>query len=136
MKPALFILPVFAAACVDAGQDCHAKAVRDLSIIRALIAETEATVARGYAIRTETSSVVYSDFCLGTALETSDFAFCNRTAPVTKKRPVAIDLSAEQGKLEDLKVKEADLARKAAIELQTCKIQSASSGQGIFSRYT
>ena len=117
-------LSLFAAlaACSSPRQECIAAASEDLKVVQSLIADTEETLARGYAIQTETRSVLYTDFCLGTGIGNGGFQFCNRTQPVTSETPVAVDLNEERRKLQSLKRKEAELQVRTARDLRRCDL--------------
>lgn len=120
----LLILPVlFLAACADPRQACLNDAVKDLRIVQALIADTQATIQRGYAIQTETRTVIYSNFCVGTGFDHGRFTFCNYPQPVTTRTPVAVDLDAERRKLRSLRSKERELKRESLLAQQRCEQQ-------------
>ena len=128
MKPVFAVLGLLSlAACTDPREACVRQASKDLSIVRALIADTEATLARGYAIETETRTVLYTDFCFGTGRNHGRFRFCTHASPVTNRVPVAVDLEAERGKLRSLRSKEAELRRSTADEIQKCELAHAAS---------
>jgi hypothetical protein len=123
MKKLLLLLPLAAmTACSDPRSDCIAKASRDLSVVRALIADTKATIDRGYAVQTETRNVIYTDFCIGAGRNHGVFTFCNRVQPVTTRKAVAVDLAAEQRKLRSLTRKEGELRRRTASDIQRCEL--------------
>ncbi|MFY0692876.1 MAG: hypothetical protein JXR14_13265 [Paracoccaceae bacterium] len=118
----LFVV-VLLAGCGDPRSKCIKDASKDLSVIQELIADTEATIARGYAIQTETRTVVYTDFCFGShRYNRGSFQFCNRAQPVVSKEPVAVDLDAERRKLKSLREKEAELRRRTALDIQKCEL--------------
>lgn len=123
MKPA-FLLPVMIAlvACGDPRAACLKDASQDLTIVRALIADTEATLARGYAIQTTERQVIYTDFCIGSGGRSGGVTWCNKSQPVAEKTPVAVDLGAERGKLEDLRIKESELRGRTANDIQRCEL--------------
>jgi len=111
------------AACVDPRQACLNDASRDLRIVRDLIDDTEANLERGYAIRSETRIVQYTEFCFhhGKGKEHRHFRFCNRSQPVTSRTPVAVDLDEEQRKLDALKRKELELQGQTKAAVQSCE---------------
>lgn len=126
MKPLLFLIVAFAVAgCASPRENCLRQATRDLSIVRALISDSEATLERGYAIQTETRTVLYTDFCLGTGRNHGTFRFCTRAQPVSSRVPVAVDLDAERAKLRSLRRKEVELRRKSADAAQRCTLEHA-----------
>ena len=121
MRMAMSILCVgLVAACADPKAACQSEATRDLTIVQALIADTQATIDRGYAIQTRERTVVYTDFCIGTGSRTGAFHFCNRAQPVISRTPVAVDLDAERRKLRSLQKKERELKRSSLLALQRC----------------
>ncbi|PTX54864.1 hypothetical protein C8N43_3686 [Litoreibacter ponti] len=121
MRRALLLLML--AACTDPRQACLNAAVEDLRIVQALIADTEATIERGYAIQTETRTAIYTNFCVGTGRSDVGFTFCNYPYPVTTRKPVAVDLNAERRKLTSLRQKERELRRDSLRAQQACETQ-------------
>lgn len=118
------ILPLLLlAACADPRAACLTQATKDLSIVQALIADTEATIERGYAIQTETRTVIYTNFCVGSGNKNGGFTFCNYPHPGTIKTPVAVDLNVERAKLRSLRTKEGELKRSSAIAQQRCELE-------------
>jgi len=114
----VLLLPL--AACANPHHTCEAQATRALTTVQTLIAQTETTIARGYAIERRSDTILYTDLCPddnGTVAN----SFCDRLHPVTTQVPVAVNLNAERAKLRDLKRKEAALAPKAASALRSCR---------------
>lgn len=122
MRPLGLIIPVLLAACASAQQSCIDTVTRDLNVVRSLIADTEATIERGYAIQTEQRLVSYSTFCVG-AHGKVGVTFCDRVQPVTSNTPIAVDLDVERRKLASLKRKEVELDQKAVAMIAQCKAQ-------------
>jgi hypothetical protein len=122
----LFACLTALAACAAPHDVCVQQATRDLNIVRDLISDTEATLARGYAIQSQTRAVLYTDFCIGAGRHSGRhggrFQFCNRVEPVTTREPVAVDLDAERRKLRSLKRKEAELTREAELAVRQCAL--------------
>ncbi len=104
MRPALFILPLAAlAACATPREQCIGDVTRDLRILNSLIAETQGNLSRGYAIEENKEVRTLRRTCRGKNEDGSTFRFpCDETETFTTTRPVAIDLNAEQAKLESL----------------------------------
>lgn len=124
MNKALIIPFVLLAACASPRETCEQEAVQDLRIVQALIEDTQATLDRGYAIQTETRTVIYTNFCIGTGIGGDGrFSFCNYPQPVTTKKPVAVDLGQEKRKLRSLKAKETELKREALLKQQRCELR-------------
>lgn len=120
-KFALFALPLLA-ACSTPLEQCQKAASEDLSIVSALIAETEQNIDRGYAIETRVEYRPTLTFCYTDKFSPGDFFFtyCNEIEPQTVSQPVAIDLAAERAKLAELRKKEAELRRRTADALAQC----------------
>jgi len=123
MKQILIAPVLLLAACASPLETCKQDAVKDLRIVQALIADTQATIDRGYAIQTETRTVIYTNFCVGTGVgRNGNFSFCNYPQPVTTKTPVAVDLAQETRKLRSLKKKEAELQKSSRLAQQRCEL--------------
>ncbi len=110
------------AGCATPREACIDTVSEDLRVVRALIADTEATLERGYAIQTEERLVTYSTFCVGAHGDVG-IVFCDRIQPVRSKKPVAVDLDEERRKLRSLKRKEVELSRKTAAAIAQCEAQ-------------
>ncbi len=121
-RPLALTALLMLAACTDPRQACLKEASKDLNVVQALIADTEATISRGYAIQTETRNVIYTDFCIGTGGRKGGFQFCNRSQPVTSEKPVAVDLNEERRKLRSLKRKEAELQSRTLRDMRRCEL--------------
>lgn len=119
------------AACATPQQRCIAEATQDLRVVDRLIAETEATLARGYALEQERSSRLTWTTCTrrvprhapdGTRLPDEIVSYmCMENVPVTVTRPRAVDLDAERKKLATLKRKRTELARAAVAATAQCR---------------
>ena len=118
------LLPALALTlgCTDPRQACLSEATRDLGTIRALIADTEATVRRGYAIETEERTRIFTTFCLGNRTSNVGLSVCNSSQPVISRRPVAVDIGEERRKLASLQVRERELRASTASEIQRCEL--------------
>ncbi|RLJ51805.1 hypothetical protein BCF46_2029 [Litoreibacter meonggei] len=124
MRTVLIAPLLLLAACASPQDTCLQDAVKDLRIVQALIADTQATLDRGYAIQTETRTVIYTNFCVGTGIGGDGrFSFCNYPQPVTTKKPVAVDLELEKRKLRSLRAKEAELKRESLLKQQRCELE-------------
>lgn len=115
--PALLAL---LAACGTPQEQCIRSATREIRTLDRLIAEQQATLARGYAY--ETREVMYyewqlcDDWIAGTPRR-----MCYEPEWQTVKEPVAIDPAAEQRKLDGLLARRKALAIEAAPALAACK---------------
>ena len=125
--PARLALAVLLAltACATPQERCAQEATRDLRTLRALIAETEATLARGYTYEEELRSVrVGVSYCARSAGRVG-VGFCAEDRLTTVRRPVAVDLAAEQRKLDGLRMREAELSARVPAALRACNAQGA-----------
>jgi hypothetical protein len=83
----------------DPASRCAGPQERELRKVETLIADSRATLDRGYRMeRVESGARV--NFCLGGARSNVGLSFCSD--PGTVRRPVAIDTEAEQRKLASL----------------------------------
>ena len=123
MRPtsALALMAALAlAACETPQQSCLSSASRDLRVVESLIRETQGNLQRGYAIEEEQIVDVDRSFCRVEREDGDiDLVPCDRTEVENVSRPVAIDLRAEQAKLDGL------LERRAALTAQTAARQQA-----------
>ncbi|WP_341366632.1 hypothetical protein [Yoonia sp. BS5-3] len=105
MRPAFMLLPLVAlTACATPREQCIADVTRDTRILSSLINETEANLARGYALDERREVRTITRTCRGETSEGEAFSFpCKDTRTVTTTQPVAIDLEAEAAKLESLR---------------------------------
>ncbi|MDU8944394.1 hypothetical protein [Ovoidimarina sediminis] len=108
------------AGCATTEQRCVAQATRDLRVIDVLILETEANLARGYAIETETTVSPRLSFCTGYR-DRVGVSFCTGDRLVERERAVAIDPVAERRKLDDLRARRVVLARQAEQVVAGCR---------------
>lgn len=111
-RPALSALALAAlGACAGPSARCGGPETRELRTIDRLIAETRASLDRGYTlVREDTGANV--NFCLGGHRSNVGLSFC--TDPGTRTRPVALDTEAETRKLEALLARREALAARIA----------------------
>lgn len=112
------------AACATPQERCIAQASRDARVIDRLIAETEGNIARGYAFETEI--VMRPDFvdCTPPATEENPDPATQRClvdVPTEMRQPVAIDLAAEERKLQSLRERQAAIAAGMEDEIARCQ---------------
>jgi hypothetical protein len=115
----LLLLPLLAlAACQTPREACVSEVTAEQRVIEGLIAETRGNIERGYAIEEEQVVDVVSRTC-----RTDEGAtyFCDRTEVRDVERPVAIDLNAEQAKLESLLERRGALRAGQANALAACQ---------------
>ena len=123
LLPALVIL----AACGTPQEQCINRNTRDLRVMEKLIAETQANIARGYAIEEYTVTVPVWQLCSPPAPAPGQPApppfYCFEDAVETRTRPKAIDLRAESAKLESMLERRDQMARAAEPVIAQCKAQ-------------
>ena len=120
--PSLVLLSALAlSACQTPRESCISSASRELRTVDSLIRETQGNLSRGYAIVTEQRIDVDRRIC-EVELEdgTERHYFCNDTDVVDVQRPVAIDLRAEQAKLDSLLERRVSLAAEREARVQAC----------------
>jgi hypothetical protein len=109
------------AACATPQQRCAIDATKELRTLDTLIAETEANLARGYAIDRTAERRPRLTFCTGGFHSHVGMSFCTADDIVYRDRPVAIDPQAEQRKLAELRQRRSAIAAKAQRDLAMCK---------------
>jgi len=122
MKQTFVLLPLILAACADPRASCFAVATQELQVVRALIADTKATLHRGYAIHTQTQTIIYSDFCDQADAARNGFSFCDYPHPIVQRTPAAVDVETEKRKLAALQNKERELVAFSALTQQKCEM--------------
>jgi hypothetical protein len=114
------------AACGTPQQQCISYNTRDLRTVDRLIVEVEGNLERGYAFEKTTVYEDYWGYCPQPQLPDAPPVkpqLCLKERAVTVERPKAIDLAAEARKLDGLKIKRKELARKAEAVTAQCKAQ-------------
>jgi hypothetical protein len=124
LLPALLIL----VACGTPQEQCINRNTRDLRTMQSLVDETQANLARGYAIEEYTVWVPVWQICevqppTDPAQPAPPPRYCFDDEPQTQTRPKAIDLNAERAKLESLLQRRDELARAAQPVIAQCKAQ-------------
>jgi hypothetical protein len=131
MKRALLSL-LLLTACGTPQEQCISSVTRDIRVVDRLIAETEANLARGYAYEEVTVYLPQWVACYRPhhhpPVEVEDPEatppspqLCLENVPQTTRRAVAIDLMAEQAKLNGLQAKRKQQASAAAPAIAQCK---------------
>lgn len=115
----VLIIALLVAACATPREVCLSNASHDLNVVRSLIAASEATLRRGYAVETTTRYVTISQPCFSKKYPDR---WCERTIPSTDRKAVAVDLAAEKQKLKSLRAKEKQLRLRTEQDIETCKI--------------
>ena len=114
------------AACGTPQQQCIAQVTGNLRVVDRLIAETEANLARGYAIaRVVETRLEFVDCTPDPTPKRPNPRprQCAEDVPQTVSRPVAIDLNDEAAKLASLRAKRAQLATATTSAIATCQQQ-------------
>ena len=124
MKRLLLIAPFALLAACSEQDICISRATSQLRTINSLVAETQGNLARGYALEErqelrERDYVCRIDNGDGTVSE----KICTDVQTFTRRVPVAIDLNAEQAKLDSLIERQALEQRRADAAVQQCRIQ-------------
>jgi hypothetical protein len=112
-------LALLVAACATPQQRCEIQATRDLRVVNQLIAETQATLQRGYALREEQRPRVGTTVCYGGG-DDFGFGFCWGNDTYTRVRPVAVNLDEERAKLQTLLQKREELEVRARAQIEAC----------------
>ena len=122
MRATLFLLPIVAlTACATPREQCINDATRETRVLSALVAETEANIARGYALTTTQEIRTVSTTCEGRNEDGSTFLFpCEEVQTIDQTVPVAIDLNAEAAKLETLRTRLASERAAANATVSQC----------------
>lgn len=122
----VLLLPVLLAACQTPQQRCEARAVNDLRVVNALIAETEATIQRGFGYQTVQNTRPVATFCWGSYGGYWDDGWggggglCWGNAVYTTEQPVAVNLDEQRATLRSLQAKRTELEAQARVQLAAC----------------
>ncbi len=121
LKPILAVAAlVLVSACGTPEEQCRRAATQELRTLDGLIAGTEANLARGYAIETETDLRPRLSFCYGRSGDRLAWTFCRDADVVRRQGPVAIDPAAQRRKLDTLRSRRAAAERTAERALAAC----------------
>lgn len=125
MRPLLALaLPLLLAACATPQQRCEAQATRDLRIIDGLIAESQATLQRGFAFQTVQNTRPVATFCWGGGRHNdpwgAGYGLCWNNTTYTTREPVAVNLDEERAKLRTLLNKREELEVQARAQIEAC----------------
>lgn len=116
----LFCLLVLV-ACGTLQEQCISAATRDIRVVDRLIHETEGNLDRGYGYEYVT---VYELDYVDCGTESHPDRVCAVRRPEQERRPVALDLAAEQVKLTQLRSKRAQQAKSVAPVIAQCKVDN------------
>ncbi|MGL4319917.1 MAG: hypothetical protein ACRCS3_03570 [Paracoccaceae bacterium] len=124
LLPTLLVL----AACGTPQQQCISRETRELRVVERLIAETQANLDRGYGFEEVTIFTTEYVDCTpqvivppGEPAPEIERRLCLEEVPETVRRPVALDLGAEQRKLDGLLTKRRDLTARAEDAIAACR---------------
>lgn len=122
MRKALILLPLLGlAACATPREACISSVSRDLATVNMLIAQSEATLARGYGVEQRQEVTTRPTFCREVLPDgTVKTEMCEETSIRTVDVPVAIDLDAERNKLRQLQEQRARLEPATQDAIQQC----------------
>lgn len=120
----MFLAPSLLAlsACVSPQQQCLDQVTRDLIVVNRLIAVTEGNLARGYAVTERqrlrnTLRACNDDDKAGDGFN----SFCRGVVSTTRQVPVAIDITTERAKLEQLRARQAALIPVVEAQVSSCR---------------
>jgi hypothetical protein len=120
MRPLLQIAALLLlTACATPQQRCEIQATRDLRVVDALIAESQATLQRGYALREVERVRFGTTICYGGG-DYYGYGFCWGNDTYTELRPVAVNLDEERAKLQTLLRKKEELEVRARAQIEAC----------------
>lgn len=124
MRPApvaVLLSALALSACETPRESCINSAARELRTVESLIRQTQGNLNRGYAIETEQRIDVDREICEVELEDGSERRFwCEDTDVIEVERPVAIDLRAEQAKLDSLLERRAVLVSDYGARAQAC----------------
>ena len=120
MRP-IFLLPLLLglAACATPREMCISNASKDLKVVDQLVRTTQGNLARGYAIETQQVLVNTEQVC-GQDPVTKKDIMCTVAVSDEQQVPVAIDLVAEEAKLNSLLARRAELIAQRDKVIQQC----------------
>lgn len=128
-RPALTLLALCAAlaACGTPQERCIRAGTGDLRVVNRLIAESEATLARGYAlVEVQTSRMDWRQcgwYAPSKKGESPQPRMCWVNVPDTELRPVSVNLAEERAKLVSMQQKQRQLQNQAAPVIAACRAQ-------------
>ena len=114
-------LVLLLAACGTPQEQCINAATRDMRVLDRLIGEAAGNLDRGYGF--ETVTVFEIDYVACGTVAAPD-RICAVRRPEQERRPVAIDLAAEQVKLDQLRTRRAQQATALAPTIAQCRIDN------------
>ena len=117
------MIAVALAACGTPQERCIARESRDLRVLDQLIAETEGTIARGFALERESFVITQTFPCQVRGPDNTVVTdLCDTEQVVERTRPVAVNLDDERAKLQSMQTRRAELARSVATRIDACRV--------------
>lgn len=118
---ALMIPLLFVAACASPRDQCISSVTRDLRVVDALVAQTQANLARGYALTTETEVRTIPQTCSRENADGSVSRYrCDQIQTYDRDVPVTINVAEERIKLDQLLTRQAALRTATGPAVQQC----------------
>ena len=118
---AVLALPLVLTACATPREQCLASVSRDLAVNESLIAQTERTLERGFAVRREQRVQEVTRTCRGVTESGGEVRTrCPDVIVRDVAVPVAVDLNAERAKLASLRARNATLRSRTAAAQDRC----------------
>ena len=123
LRPLLLLsLPLILTACATPREQCLSEASREARINARLIAETQANIDRGFAVRREDRLREVRTTCRGeTESGEAVITRCEEVRVTPVRVPVAIDLNAERAKLNSLMQRRAEIAARTDAAVAQCR---------------
>jgi hypothetical protein len=116
-------IAVVLAACGTPQERCIARESRDLRVLDQLIAETEGTIARGFALEQESFVITQTVPCqVRGPNNTIVTDLCETEQVVERTRPVAVNLDDERAKLRSMQARRAELAQTVGGRIEACRV--------------
>lgn len=125
LPPLLLLAPALLAACATPQERCINRNTRELRTIQQLIQETKANIDRGYALEEYTVYIPTWEICeIPVSLNPNKPAppprYCLEDEAEVRTRPKAIDLRAEQAKLDSLIERRKEMTKAARPLIAQC----------------
>jgi hypothetical protein len=115
-------LAIALAACGTPQERCIARETRDIRVLDRLIAETQGTIARGYALQTDSFVVSQTYPCQVRGPDGRTVtSLCDRDEVIERTRPVAVNLEDERAKLRTMEARRTEMARAATGAVEACR---------------
>jgi hypothetical protein len=121
MRRAIFLLPLFAAACATPRESCISTSRAQLYALQNQINTTQGNIQRGYAIASVQDNTTAMVPCVETRFDGTNYrSFCQVSETTNRQLPVAIDVGEERRKLAQLQTRVTPLQRTTEVAVQQC----------------